>query len=138
MGYLRDIENMPNQYDYSLDFFRRYYRPEYTTIVVAGDIKHDNVLATGEEVLGRLAARHLCAEDSRRTRAERRAHGPGRLAAPTLPWIAVSYKGAGLLGQQKDKAALDLIGSLGFSQTSELYQRLVIKEQKVDLLGARH
>src|SRR5881227_792834 len=44
MGYLRDVQNMPNQYDYSLDFFKRYYRPEYTTIVVAGDVNHDNVL----------------------------------------------------------------------------------------------
>jgi zinc protease len=29
-----------------------------------------------------------------------------------------------------------LISSLGFSQTAELYQKLVIKEQKVDQLGA--
>src|SRR6185295_659574 len=37
---------------------------------------------------------------------------------------------------QKDKPALDLISSLGFSQNSDLYQKLVIKEQKVDSLFA--
>src|ERR1035437_9740564 len=26
---LKDIQDMPNQYDYSLKFFDRYYRPEY-------------------------------------------------------------------------------------------------------------
>src|SRR5215471_11558338 len=31
MGFLRDIQDMPNQYEYSLRFFDRYYRPEYTT-----------------------------------------------------------------------------------------------------------
>jgi zinc protease len=31
---------------------------------------------------------------------------------------------------------MDLIGSLGFSPTSDLYQRLVVKEQKVDALVA--
>ena len=38
MGFLKDVQDMPNQYDYSLKFFDRYYRPEYTTIVVAGDV----------------------------------------------------------------------------------------------------
>ena len=37
MGFLKDIEDMPNQYEYSRLFFNRYYRPEYTTIVAAGD-----------------------------------------------------------------------------------------------------
>ncbi|HLF84356.1 MAG TPA: insulinase family protein, partial [Blastocatellia bacterium] len=54
---------------------------------------------------------------------------------PTLPWVAVSFKGPAYSDDQKDKPALDLISSLGFSQTSELYQKLVIKEQKVDMLG---
>ena len=39
MGFLRDIKNMPNEYDYSLKFFHRWYRPEYTTIIVVGDVK---------------------------------------------------------------------------------------------------
>src|SRR5438128_7089922 len=43
MGFLRDIENFPNMYEYSLEFFKRYYRPEYTTITVVGDVKHENV-----------------------------------------------------------------------------------------------
>ena len=54
---------------------------------------------------------------------------------PTLPWIAVSFKAPAYSDEQKDKAALDLIGNLGFSPNSELYQRLVIKEQKVDVLA---
>ena len=38
MGFVEDIEAMPNEYDYSRQFFDRYYRPEYTTIIVAGDV----------------------------------------------------------------------------------------------------
>ena len=38
MGFLKDIQDMPNQYEYSRLFFDRYYRPEYTTIIVAGDV----------------------------------------------------------------------------------------------------
>ena len=45
MGFIEDIEDMPNQYDYSLQFYSRYYRPEYATIVLVGDVKHDDALA---------------------------------------------------------------------------------------------
>src|SRR4051794_39697249 len=39
MGFLADIKNMPNQFDYSRQFFDRYYRPEYTTVIIAGDVE---------------------------------------------------------------------------------------------------
>ncbi|HYJ45950.1 MAG TPA: pitrilysin family protein, partial [Pyrinomonadaceae bacterium] len=38
MGFIKDIEDMPNQYDYSLQFYNRYYRPENATIIVVGDV----------------------------------------------------------------------------------------------------
>ena len=37
LGYLADIKDMPNQFEYSKEFFQRFYRPEYTTIIVVGD-----------------------------------------------------------------------------------------------------
>src|SRR5207248_8125835 len=39
MGFLKDVQDMPAQYGYSLKFFDRYYRPEYTTVIVVGDVK---------------------------------------------------------------------------------------------------
>src|SRR5258708_18141048 len=41
MGFIKDIEDMPNQYDYSLEFYRRFYRPEYTTILIVGDVNRE-------------------------------------------------------------------------------------------------
>src|SRR5262245_18538660 len=38
MGFLKDIEDMPNQYEYSKTFFQRWYRPENATVIVAGDV----------------------------------------------------------------------------------------------------
>lgn len=135
MGYLRDIENMPNLYDYSLEFFKRYYRPEYTTIIVAGDITHAGVLGLVKKYWGNWQRGSYVPEIATEAaqKEERTAHVDW--PTPTLPWLAVSYKAPAYSDDQKDKAALDLIGNLGFSQTSELYQRLVIKEQKVDVLA---
>ena len=52
MGFLKDIQDMPNQYDYSLKFFDRYYRPEYTTIIVVGDVKAKAVRAMVDKYWG--------------------------------------------------------------------------------------
>ncbi len=52
MGYLKDIKDYPNQYEYAWNFFKRYYRPEYATIVVVGDIKADEVLAKIKQYFG--------------------------------------------------------------------------------------
>jgi zinc protease len=52
MGFLRDIENMPNEYAYSKVFFQRWYRPQYTTIIVAGDVTPDSVLPLIEKYWG--------------------------------------------------------------------------------------
>ena len=43
MGYLADIKDYPNQYEYAWTFFKRFYRPEYTTLVVVGDINENEV-----------------------------------------------------------------------------------------------
>ena len=81
-----DIEDMPNQYEYSKEFFDRWYRPENTTIIVAGDVKPSDVDAARREVLGRLEARQLHRRRSRRAAAQaagRRARRRGR--RDTLP-----------------------------------------------------
>ena len=57
MGFIKDIENMPNEYAYSKMFFERWYRPQYTTVIVAGDVTPDAGAAAGREVLGRLEGR---------------------------------------------------------------------------------
>ena len=45
IGFLADIKDMPNQYAYSKVFFDRWYRPENCTIVVTGDVKHDELVS---------------------------------------------------------------------------------------------
>jgi zinc protease len=136
MGFLRDVENMPNMYDYSLEFFKRYYRPEYTTIIVAGDVKHDGVMQLVNKYWAEWKRGNYVPEIPNEPEQTTSLSAEVDWPTPTLPWVAVSFKGPAYSDDQKDKPALDLIGSLGFSQTSELYQKLVIKEQKVDTLLA--
>lgn len=48
----------------------------------------------------------------------------------------MAHKSPGYSDATPDHAALDLIGYLGFSQNSPLYEQLVIQEQSVDMLWA--
>jgi zinc protease len=134
MGFLRDIERMPEMHDYSEEFFRRYYRPEYTTITVVGDVEPDRVRALVDKYWAgwqRGSYAPVIPEEPEQN-GERTSHV--EWPSPTLPWVVMAYKGPAYSEEKKDKAALDLIGNLGFSPSSDLYQKLVIREQKVDVL----
>ncbi|MEP7169441.1 MAG: pitrilysin family protein, partial [Bacteroidota bacterium] len=52
MGFLKDIVDMPNQYDYSIQFFNRFYRPENTTIFVVGDVKPETANSLADKYFG--------------------------------------------------------------------------------------
>jgi zinc protease len=134
MGFLADIKAMPDQFAYSREFFDRFYRPEYTSILVVGDIKPDEVKALVEKhwggwQRGKYVA-PIPAEPAQK--GERKAHVDWQV--PTLPWLAVGYKVPAYSDSDKETAALDLISALAFGPTSPAYQRLVIEEQKVDVL----
>jgi zinc protease len=136
MGYIKDIEDMPNQYQYSLDFYKRYYRPEYTTITVVGDVTRARALALVKQYFGSWERGSYVpdiptepAQDAPRT-----AHVDW--PNPTLPYIAVAFRSPAYSDTDKDKIALDLLSSIAFGENSDIYQRLVIKEQKVDFLSA--
>jgi zinc protease len=136
MGYLKDIDDMPNQYEYSLEFFKRFYRPEYTTIVVVGDITRERALDLTKKYWGAWQRGEykaaIPAEPEQKE--SRTAHIPWD--APTLPHLAVAFRGPKFSDSSKELAALDLFQSVAFSENSDLYQQLVLKEQKVDVLAA--
>jgi zinc protease len=136
MGFLKDIQDMPNQYEYSRLFFDRYYRPQYTTIIVAGDVSPERVRPLAQKYWGNWKR----GDYQPAIPAEPPQQGPRanqiQWPTPTLPWVVVSFHGPAYSDQQKEQAALDLISFLGFSESSALYQKLVIQEQKVDTLQA--
>jgi zinc protease len=134
MGFFKDIVDMPNQYTYSLEFLNRYYRPEYATIVVVGDVTPEKVNALAEKYFG--AWKHGTyvsvvpiepVQDSTRY-----CHLQNGTIPPVL---SLNYKGPAFSDTQRDNPALDVLTTMLFSQTSPLFKKLVIKEQKVRSLS---
>jgi zinc protease len=135
MGFLRDIEDMPNQYDYSRTFYDRYYRPEHSILLLVGDLDPEECFALAERYYGPW---------QRGCHRSRIPPEPPQLAEktirlgwdnPTLPYLTLGYHAPAFSTRDKEMPALDLISQVAFSPTSPLFRRLVIEEQMVDALS---
>ena len=136
MGYLKDIDDMPNQYEYSRQFFNRFYRPEYSTILVVGDITRERALELTKKYWGEWKRGDYKADipEEPDQNESRTAHIDWD--APTLPHLVVAFHAPRYSDTNKDTAALDLFQQVAFGENSDIYQQLVLKEQKVDVLEA--
>ena len=134
MGFLKDIEDMPNQYQYSKVFFDRWYRPEKTALIVAGDVNAAEVFRLVEKYWGpwKRGSYQVAIPLEPAPQGPVYAHVPWPSA--TLPWVAVAFHGPAFSEKDKDFAALSTLIALSFGPTSDLYKRLVQDEQKVDQL----
>jgi zinc protease len=132
MGFLKDIENMPNQFEYSKTFFERWYRPEYTTVIVAGDVDRERTIALVEKYWGNWTAGHYKVEIPKEPEPKAAVYAHVPWPSPTLPWVTVAFHGPAFSETEKDYAAMDLLMDLYFGETSDTYKRLVEQEQKVD------
>ncbi|HSE41211.1 MAG TPA: pitrilysin family protein [Acidobacteriota bacterium] len=134
MGFLKDIQDMSNQYEYSLQFFKRFYRPDNSVILITGDFDPAAALVSIKKHYSSWkpgAHKTVNFEEPEQT-----AEKQGKVDYPgnTLPMLALAYKAPLFTPENREFAALSLLGELVFGQTSDLYRQLVLKEQKVDLM----
>jgi zinc protease len=136
LGYLDDILDMPNQFPYSQMYKKRFYAPDNSILLVAGDFDHDQLMAYVKQYYsGWEKSNHTLVTPEEPAQTEfKRAHyaWPTR----TLPMLAIGFHGPAYSDENIDKAALDLMAEIAFSRSSALYQRLVIDEQKCQSLRA--
>ncbi len=133
MGFIEDIEDMPNQYEYSKTFFQRWYRPENTAIIVAGDVDPAQVLPLVEKYWGGWkpgSGEKIAIPQEPPAKGAQYAHVPWQ--TPTAPWVSVAFRGPAFSETGKDAAAIDLFMNMNFGATSDVYRKLVEQEQKVD------
>lgn len=136
MGFLKDIEDMPNQYDHSLDFFERWYRADNAVLVVAGDIAPEKVFELARRYYGawRPGVASLASPVEPDQTEERVAHIPW--AAPTLPLLAMAFHAPAFDPEDREGRALDVLAQAYFAPTSPLHKELVLDRQWVDWLSA--
>jgi zinc protease len=134
IGFEADIKDMPNQFAYSRGFFERFYRPENVVLVVAGDFDREAALAhISDHYAGWKRGYQAPAVPGEPAQAAQR-----RIDAPfdgqTLPILCVAFKGPALDAGDRLMVAGSLAGDLAFGETSALYKKLVLDEQRVEEL----
>jgi zinc protease len=136
IGFEADIQRMPEQFEYSKSFFARFYRPENVIVLVAGDV--DPEAAFG------LIRQHYAGWERGYVAPEVPAEPPQaaqrRITVPfegqTLPILCVAFRGERYLPEDRRMLAGQLLGELAFGETSALYKKLVLAEQRVERLFA--
>jgi zinc protease len=136
IGYRKDVEAMPNAYDYSKSFFSRYYTPDDATIFVVGDVDREKTLAAiranYKDWSGHRAKPEIKVEPEQtapRTKAL-------TWKNPTVPRLQIGYKIPATGSSLRDVAALSVLRALVFDESSPLYQKLVVQDQKVIEIGS--
>lgn len=136
MGFLRDIQDMPNQYEYSLSFFNRFYRPNNCTIMVTGNFNPDTTLNLIKKYYADWKPGEYKTVNAEEPEQAESKTGHVDYKGDTLPLLAIGYKAPAFDPADKDFAALGVLTDLAFGETSPIYQQLVLEEQKVDLITA--
>ncbi|MBC8358034.1 MAG: insulinase family protein [Candidatus Aminicenantes bacterium] len=130
LGYLRDILDMPNQFEYSQLYKKRFYAPDNVILLVAGDYDHDQLMEYVRKYYSGWEKSNytlVTPEEPPQTKAKR-AHYDW--PTKTLPRLVIGFHGPAYSDENIYKAALDLLAETAFSRSAPLYQKLVIEEQK--------
>jgi zinc protease len=132
MGFFKDINDMPNQYEYAKVFFDRWYRPENTAIIVVGDVEPDATFEMIKKYWGNWQRGTYKAEIPVEPKATGQVYKHIKWDSPTQPWFTFAFHGPADDPQIIDKEALDLLLQIKFGRTSEIYQELVTNKQLAD------
>jgi len=138
IGYLKDIQNMPAGFEYSREFFRRYYTPDNATIFIAGDFDRPATLALLQQAYGGWKGKTESLPIPREPKQRQSRRGQVDWDKPTLPriWITWHTPGADNI---KAAAVQNVLNAYLFGPTSPLYQSLVLgKQQLVDSMDATY
>lgn len=132
MGFLQDIEDMPNQLEYSRLFLQRWYRPEKTAVIIAGDVEPEATFRLVEKYWGAWPRGTFSVEIPQ----EPPPAGPGyrhlEWEAPTQPIVAIGFRGPAFEPRGMALPAMQLLAEIYFSNTSDLHQKVVNQERWAD------
>jgi len=134
MGFIEDIDAMPDQIEYSHTFFDRWYRPEKTVVILVGDLDPEPTFELVKKYWGDWERGDYEID----VPVEPPLGGPKyehlQWDGPTQPWLVMAFRGPAFDPSRKDMSSIDLMSSIYFSESSELYKKLVIQDQTVDQL----
>ncbi|MDO9007547.1 MAG: pitrilysin family protein [Thiobacillus sp.] len=131
IGWMDDLQNMTGQD--ARDWYARWYAPNNATLVVAGDVQADAVVALAKKYFGGLPARAL---PERKPQLEPVQVGDKRIvvkAPAQLPYLLMAWHAPVLKDWQKDTTpyALQILAGVLSGNDSARLQKSLVKTRQV-------
>jgi zinc protease len=135
IGYLKDVQEMPNHYEYAVWFYDTYYRPNNCVLVIAGDIKAQEILPKIRSAFGSWQPKPtppVNVQDPVQV-AEKRGHVEWNAEVP--PRVNVAHKGPKFPAGSKETAVGMILPELLVSESAPLYRKLRFEKKTVSSLS---
>ena len=136
IGFEADIKAMPEAYEYSRSFYRRFYRPENVVLLVVGDVDPPATLRLIEKYYGPWQPGYqppkITPEPPQTAPRSAEITFPGR----TLPILAIAYKGDAFDPANRDYVAARLLARAGLRAAERTVQAArAAASRRVEMLG---
>jgi zinc protease len=132
LGYLKDIEDMPNQFEYSKKFFKRFYTPDNAILIVTGDFEPAKLM----ELVKKHYSSWTLKRDTTKITVEPAQKKEIRASidwkTPTLPMLSLSWRTPATNYDSAETAAYGVLFELLFGKVSPIYTELVLEKQHVE------
>lgn len=131
IGYYDDVVAMPALYQYALEFYKKFYRPNNCVLVIAGDIKQKEILSKIEHAYGSWQPAPIPKvelTDPVQTE-EKRAHVDWNSDVP--PQVHIAYKAPQYEPGSKWGAVGSILAELLASEAAPLYKKLRYEKKTV-------
>ncbi len=132
IGLYEDIVEMPKRFEYSKTFFKRWYTPDNTILVIAGDFDDAKLMATVEKHYGpwtgKAAKMEIPVEPQQKEARTAKLTWP----TPTLPRLGMAWHSPAASTKTMDAATQQVLSAYLVGPTSPLHRTLVLEQQLVE------
>ncbi|MGH8661441.1 MAG: M16 family metallopeptidase [Burkholderiales bacterium] len=131
IGWMNDIENL--RVEDARDFYRRWYAPNNTTLVVVGDMGLEDVVALAERYFGAIPPRAL---PERKPQEEPPQLGVKRVtvkAPAELPYVLLAFRAPALRDPERDwePYALEMLAAVLDGSEAARLNRTLVREERI-------
>jgi zinc protease len=129
LGFLKDVEAMPQEYDYSKQFFQRWYTPDNVMLFVVGDFDDAKVMGWIQDKYGHWAGRSADVAIPAEPKQAGQRQAEVRWPTPTLARLLNAWHVPAASLKTDDQAIVEVLGPYLAGPTSPLYHQLVLEKQ---------
>jgi zinc protease len=136
LGFYEDILAMPSRYEYSKQFFKRWYTPDNVMIFVVGDFDDAKLMAEIEKRYGPWEGKAAAIEVPQEPAQESPRTASVTWTRPTLPRTGFFWHTPAASLKNHDTAVQHVLSAYLAGPTSPLYKSLVLEKQIAEQVGA--